>query len=69
MAENIIDFWFIVLKILKVYKGGGVAWRREKNLHTKRPDDDDLDINTPSKEATKQPCTGSILDLCLFHPE
>ena len=30
MAENIIEFEHIVSEILKVYMGGGVAWRREK---------------------------------------
>ena len=42
MAEN-FDFLFIVLKILKVYKGGGGRLAKRENLHTKRPDDDDLD--------------------------
>ena len=42
MAENIIEFEHIVHEILKVYMGGRLAKR--ENLHTERPDDNDLDM-------------------------
>ena len=43
MAENIIEFEHTVSEILKVYMGGGRLAKRE-NLHTKWPDDNDLDM-------------------------
>ena len=44
MAENIIEFEHTVSEILKVYMGGGGRLAKRENLHTKWPDDNDLDM-------------------------
>ena len=50
MAENIIEFEHTVSEILKVYMGGGRLAKR-KNLHTKWPDDNDLDKHTAHNQS------------------